>query len=247
MTNIHSEYYRVASYQCNNERKLKLESVLNLLQDSLECFTQTYNFGVDFVRKSNKGWVIRNNDVNIYDLPTFDDRLVIDTQIKNMHKSILEFSSNAYMVGNRKKKLFSSVSQTVLIDMSTLRPVRIKENVPHIPSEENAVKTPVLPITPLSRVDQELDKPVMWDYIDFNQHVNNAAYVVFARQTLPSSFYQQNDLVQVKVAYKAPATLGDTMVVQTQREGLESIHRIVSKSDKTKEFARLQMFWRERE
>jgi acyl-ACP thioesterase len=150
-------------------------------------------------------------------------------------------------MAGRKKALFSSVCQTVLIDGETLRPVRIKEHVPHIPAEEHISKTPVLPITPLTRLDQELDKPVMYDYIDFNHHVNNAAYVVFARQTIPPSFYERNDLTQVKIAYQSPVTLGDTMVVQTQRDGQESIHRIVSKSDKTKEFARIQMFWRERE
>lgn len=246
MDNVQSENYRVASYQCNNERKLKLESVLNLLQDSMECYAQKYDFGVDFGRKQNKGWVIRNNDVNIYALPTWDDRLVIDTRIESMHKSILELSSTAYME-DRKQMLFSSVCQTVLIDMANLRPARIKENIPHIPAEESLSKTPVLPITTLTRLDQELDKPVMWDYIDFNQHVNNAAYVVFARQTLPTSFYEKNDLVRIRVAYKAPATLGDTMVVQTQREGLETLHRIVSKSDTAKEYARIQMNWRERE
>ena len=131
--------------------------------------------------------------------------------------------------------------------MSNLRPARVIEHVPQIPAVESYTKTPVLPITPLTRLDQELDKPVMWDYIDFNQHVNNAAYVVFARQTLPTSFYEKNDLVRIKVAYKAPAALGDTMVVQTQREGLETLHRIVSKSDVSKEYARIQMNWRVRD
>ena len=246
MDNINTEEYRVASYQCNNERKLKLESVLNLLQDSLECFAQKYDFGVDFGRSQNKAWVIRNNDVNIYALPTFDDRLVIDTSIQRMNKSILEFSSVAHMA-DRKKMLFSSVCQTVLIDTVSFRPVSVKANVPHVPAEENAEKVSAMPITSLSRLDQELDKPVMWDYIDFNRHVNNAAYVVFARQALPQSFYETHDLLRVRVAYKNPASLGDTMVVQTQREGLETLHRIVSKSNTTKEYARIQMNWRVRD
>ena len=246
MENTHTQCYRVASSQCNYERKLKLESVLNLLQDALECYAQEFNFGVDFCQKQNKAWVIRNNDVRIYDLPTFDDKLLIDTTIQRMNKSTLELSSTAYMA-DRKRQLFSSVCQTVLVDMTTLRPVKVKENIPHVPAEESVVKVPTMPIVPLSRLDHELDKPVMWDYIDFNRHVNNAAYVIFARQALPQSFYEKNDLVRVRVAYKNSASLGDTMVVQTQREGQETLHRIVSKSDTSKEYARIQMNWRVRD
>ena len=112
MDNVQSENYRVASYQCNNERKLKLESVLNLLQDSMECYAQKYDFGVDFSRKENKAWVIRNNDINIYALPTFDDRLVIDTRIEAMHKSILEISSTALSFFSRCGGVLTNTPQT---------------------------------------------------------------------------------------------------------------------------------------
>ena len=248
MSFVHSEVYRVASYQCNKERNLKLESVLNFTQDALESFGQNCGMGVDVCREKKLAWVIRNNDVAICNLPTWSDKIIVDTQIQLVHRSILVVSSDAYAL-DRKKRLFSSTSHLVLIDLLSQRPSIVKDKLPHLLdlTQESGEKPVFVPIPSLTRLDSELNKPVRWDYIDFNQHVNNAAYVVFARQTLPTSFYERNRLTRVRAAYKASATLGDTMLIQTQKEDIQTLHKIVSKSNPSTEFARVQMDWRVRE
>ena len=245
---LHSEAYRVGSYQCNKERKLKLESILNFTQDALESYGQNCIMGIDVCRKNNLTWVIRNNDVSIYNLPTWSDQIVVDTRLEQMHRSILVVSSDAYMK-NRRKHIFSSISHLVLMDLTCMRPAVAKDKIPHLLDlvQESKEKPVFIPIPAPVRLDSELNKPVRWDYIDFNQHVNNASYVVFARQTLPTSFYEENQLTRVRAAYKAPAVLGDTMLIQTQKEDTQTLHRIVSKSNPAVEYARIQMDWRVRE
>ena len=81
--------------------------------------------------------------------------------------------------------LLSATSQVVLLNATDGHWVRANRYLPAFITEAIESKPYSLPlIPPQGRVDRVYDEVVPWDYIDANQHVNNARYVEMATKGL---------------------------------------------------------------
>ena len=118
--------------------------------------------------------------------------------------------------------------------------------MPQLQAWESEQKSSFEAIEDITRTDSEQKREVISDNIDFNQHCNNVNYVRFANIAVPDDFRKDKDLVQVRIQYKVPAIQGDKLTVQTQVEERETRHKIVSSQNRSIEYARIQMKWRER-
>ena len=91
------------------------------------------------------------------------------------------------------------------------------------------------------------------DYIDFNKHVNNTNYVVFAERAAVNAqkriaFLKKARLKRIQIAYKRAATLEDSpLSIQTKVVPGFTEHRIVSENNQNMEFARLRLNWARKE
>ena len=66
--------------------------------------------------------------------------------------------------------------------------------------------------------------------------MNNAIYPVWASESVPNDFREENEIEDIEISFKKPAFYGDEIVVLTQIDDNLTIHQIIS-ADKTKEFA----------
>ncbi len=236
--------YRAGVYECDRNNILHIGSVFNWLQDSLDDFSRRRKIGHDFCRQNEITYILKSYDVIIDSFPKRMDMVSVSTDLVNTTPCSL-FFKQSFINKQTRKTLLSSVSHIVLIDLKNKRPIRLEEKIPlHILDlKPMSVLEPSLP--PLDVVHSEDAQKVTYDCVDFNQHMNNANYVVFAERALNPDIHQKEKLKRIQVTYKQAAILGDKLKVLTKITPDFTDHQISSATDKNKQFARVRFFWQQ--
>ena len=145
-----------------------------------------------------------------------------------------------------KETLLSSTSQVVPIDLSTQRPIKIKDCLPLSTLKSIHIPLSFVQLPPLTSSHCIREQDIFYDHIDFNHHVNNTHYVSFAERSLSSTFLKKARLKRIRIAYKQAALLGDKVQIQTRICPGFTDHQIVSTPEPDtpkKYFARVRLSW----
>ena len=142
------------------------------------------------------------------------------------------------------ENIITASSQWILIDFHKKRPLVSREGLPAyqvIP--ERALQTDFPKIADVSRVDCRMEFNVRFDDIDFNKHVNNAVYPLWAAEAVGADFRTAHTPEEIEVAFEKECRLGEKVIVETERNGQISLHRICSLND-GRELARVKIAWK---
>ena len=233
--------YIISSFEVDFQQKLRVHSLFNLFQDLADEHAEKLGLGYTFCSQNGIGWVGGAYHVKINRLPTWGDKITIETWPSGTTaaSAIRDFR----MTDETGQELVVATSQWVLIDTARLRPLPIAKHLPHydilseraLESEFAKILTPETPAT-------DLTFPVHADDIDLNHHVNNALYPTWALDGIPESFRGDHRLTEIQVTFKRSARFGDTILMKTYHEGDQSIS-IIGGPDGTSEFARVRLVW----
>ena len=194
--------------ESSTEGKLTYHALLNYLQDSSTLHSEVLGESGPEMFKNNMAWVLSFWQICIEELPKSSEDIVVSTwpyQTKGL------FGLRNFCVENGEgNRIVKANSIWVLIDPRNGRPIRIPEDVSvHYPDE---------PKLEMDYCDRKITLPEEYEekegivvpkyFIDTNNHVNNAKYVMIAEQYLPEGF----EVKEIRVEYKLAAVLGDMMV-----------------------------------
>ena len=236
--------YRAGTYECDRNNVLHIGSVFNWLQDALDGYSQRHKIGYDYCRKNEITYVLRGYDVIVDSFPKRMDTVSISTDLVNTTSCSLFFKQTLINTHTRQA-LLSSISHIVLIDLKNKRPLRLEENIPLRALKLSPMSVEPLSLPSLDVIHAEDTQKVTYDYIDFNQHMNNTNYIVFAERTLNPDIQKKENLRRIQVTYKQAAVLGDKVKVSTKITPNFTDHQISSASDINKQFARIRFFWQQ--
>ena len=244
MSNFTNDY-QLAAYECNQERLIATATIFNWLQDSMDKFSRACGVGYDFCHPQGVTYFLKAYDVQIDTLPRWADYLQMRNTLSNSAACSLFLLQDLYNK-HTKQRLLSAVSHVVLIDFINKRPAHIKNYplIQQIPSLHTPVSIEVL--KPLDTIDTTHIQEITYDHIDFNQHVNNTNYVVFAERTLDPVFLKKNRLKRIQVAYKQAAVLGDKLRIDSKITPSCTDHQISSATQSNRPFARVRFSWMSR-
>jgi len=233
--------YRVSAYECDYADRLKVGTVFDWFQDSMDEYSSVLGFGRDFCKSNGLSYILRGYNVQIDDLPQWTDSVSMHTAVTNASSTSFFIKQTLYD-NQMKQRLLSSCGQVVLMDVKNGRPARVRDVLPSLP----ALAAPNAPLDGaplLQKVDDVYEAVVPLDYIDFNQHVNNSKYVIMAERGLSPELRKKIRLKRIAIAYKKGARLGDHLKIQTQLNPLSSWHQIVSKDNEQQVCARVAFAW----
>ncbi len=236
--------HTVHSYECDQESKLRLLTLFNLLQHIADLHAEKLNVGYQHFVERQIGWVGANYVLHINQRPKWGDCVSFQTWPSGMTPvtAIRDFN----VLDKDGNTLFGATSQWVLLDFNSGRPQPVQKNVGGLESlNERAVESNFPKLPAVERVDFEKHFYVRYDDIDINKHVNNAIYPVWASEAVANDFREQNEITDMEIAFKKPSFFGDEILVQTQMEENQSLHQIMS-HDKEKEFARVRIKWQKK-
>lgn len=234
--------YHVAPNETTPNHQVKSEVIFNWLQDSMLDYSDHLGLGYNVCKERDLTYILRGYDIQINELPRFLDSTFLQTKLSHITQTSFFFEQTLYDK-SLKKQLLTSSSQAVLVDAIKGRPVKIKDNLSteNLPEPINA--SSLEPIQPIERVDSKIIQEIPFDYIDFNQHVNNSKYISLAERGLSPELLKKMRLKRIAVAYKSPAKLGDQLEIQTQISPTSSQHQIVQKENPKKICAQVRFDW----
>ena len=234
--------YHVAPNETTMSHQLKNEALFNWLQDSMLEYSDHLDVGYKVCKERNLTYILRGYDIQINELPTLLVPTILQTELSHITQTSFFFKQTLYDK-NFKKQLLSSSSQAVLVDAIKGRPVKIKDNL-NTEKLPEPISAPGLDLIPkIERVDLKTAQEIPFDYIDFNQHVNNSKYITLAERGLSPELLKKIRLKRIAVAYKSAARLGDQLEIQTQISPTSSQHQIVQKEDPKKICAQILFDW----
>lgn len=188
--------------------KISYHALFNYLQDTSTLHSEELGeYGSDLLEQ-NMAWILSFWQVCIDELPSLSEDLTVSTwpyETKGL------FGLRNFCVDNGEgKRLIKANSIWVMIDPRNGRPIRIPDEVAsHYPSEpkldmdycERKIAIP-------ENYEEMKEIKVPKYFIDTNNHVNNAKYIMIAEGFLPDGF----DVKEVRVEYKKAAVLDDVLV-----------------------------------
>ena len=198
---------KVRYSEANSKSELTYHALLNYLQDSSTLHSEELGESGAELLEQNMAWVLSFWQICIEELPKTSENIVVSTWPYST-KGL--FGLRNFCMENAKgDKIVKANSVWVLIDPRTGRPIRITDEVSsHYPDE---------PKLEMEYCDRKIAIPEEYEekepitvpkyFIDTNNHVNNAKYVMVAEEYLPEDF----KVKEIRVEYKTAAVLGNVL------------------------------------
>lgn len=233
---------QLKTYQCDRYGFLRPVALMNKLQGLAGTHADMLGAGREYCASHNIAWVLTHMFVDIVDMPRAEEKLVYSTwpSVTSAVRSERDFEIKD---ANGKLKL-RAISQWVLIDLHTRRPVRITDFLPDWQGLPERVW------------DREFDKGTdfiptktcvmacRYDDIDVNQHINNAVYTVWATESVGFEYRNAHKLRGIDLYFEHeinPHT--PTVRVEVAFDGNITRHKIMTNEV---EHAKVICYWQDR-
>ncbi len=228
------------------EGRLKPVMIFNYLQDVASDHATVMGISALDMLAKNLAWVIIRYHVTIFRYPAWKDHLLLRTwrcPFKNLYEL------RTYEIRDKTGDLMvSAKSSWVLTSLSSKKPVRLNKNLPPelIAGRQKPIDNDLADLPPLTRKETTRFFSAGMHDLDFNRHVNNAVYVVWAIESLPVNILSSHLLKEISVIYTGESLLGDRISGNIQRieanPGKVFLHSLIREPSQ-KEITRLRTVW----
>ncbi len=204
---MYSFQTRVRYSECNKNHTATLTALLDYLQDCCTFQSEDLGIGLEYLTENHVAWILSSWQVDVLRYPALGEQL----QIYTWPYAIKGFYGlrNFKIEDARGEIILKANSVWVCVDTQSGKPMRpLPEMVDKYPPEPQldmeylGRKLPQLP-------EGEAGEPIRVPhyFIDTNQHMNNAKYILIGEECLPENF----DVYRIWAEYRRPAMLGDTI------------------------------------
>lgn len=226
---MYEENFVIRASQVDNQQKLKTGPAIDLFQDveashivSLEEFNK-YN------SENNIAIVIAYRQFDILKKPKYQKQIKIDTK---PHQTNSFYGFRESVMYEDGKPIICANTVGAFVDLTTNKPNRVPKNIINaIGNKPQVIKTKLNRKIDLINLDSNLvrkDKVyISKSFIDYYNHVNNAYYIVFAENLLPSEYTYR----QIRCEYLEGLKLGDTALLELY-QGSNGLYQVIIKSMK---------------
>ncbi len=216
--------HTVHTYECGVDKCLKPECILHWFQEVAESHAEQLGFGYHFVMEKQLAWVETRLDVAIHRMPTWNSPVGIKTW--TAPESALLARRNMDVCDEAGQPLITATALWAMIDLNRRRPVPLKKHItdwPDTPCPESVspISVDIAGLIPLMRswTAERRD-------MDFNRHINNSAYLIWAFEALPDEWLLQRRLTALHVHFKKESHAGDQLCSRTYLADCATVHHI---------------------
>ena len=219
---------KVRYSEANAKSQLTYHALLNYLQDSSTLHSEELGETGAQLFEQNMAWILSFWQICIEEMPKSSEDICVKTWPYST-KGLFGLR-NFCVEKTNGDQIVKANSIWVLIDPRNGRPIRITDEVSsHYPDE---------PKLEMDYCDRKIVVPneyiempaitVPKYFIDTNNHMNNAKYVMVAEEYLPEGF----SVKEIRVEYKTAAVWGDIIVPRVTIQNNEATIVLVDKDGK---------------
>lgn len=225
----------IAYYESDKSGDLRLMTLMNLLQDAAQMHINKQGCGVEEMAKQAKAWMAVKYAIRIKRYPRVNEEITISTWVSE--GGTLAATREFVVRDSKKTPLIEIVSKWVLVDIVQ----RKLTELPEVSVWKKNLFTTNYAQPNVKRVDCTARFKVGYDCIDFNQHVNNSFYPLWASESVEREFRLMYSPGEIIISFKKEALFGEEVTVNTQVDELRTSH--VIQSEDGKEHARVSIKW----
>ncbi|MFP4376026.1 MAG: acyl-[acyl-carrier-protein] thioesterase [Spirochaetales bacterium] len=227
---VYIERFRVRSYEVEPDGRLRLVVLLRMLQETAWLHAQ--RLGKGFVDRSEGSffWVLSRLRIELSQLPTWGEEFEIQTQPVGVEKllAIREFVMRRVSDG---ETIGVAKSGWLVLDGGRGRPVRPQKLLEDIELEPSVVTADLSGIEPIASGERlealTRTEPAEARHHDIDQysHVNNAAYLEWVVDALPTELREKHPS-RLDLDFLKETVLGDRYEIVAEHQGRRAVSEV---------------------
>ncbi len=198
---------RVTYSEVSGDHHADIAQIADYLQDTSTFSGEEVGFTLKEMEEMHRAWILASWQIEVQRPPVFGEKIRIstwpyrfDALMGYRNFAIDDAEGNRIVVAN---------SQWIFLDVDTMHPLRITEEVasryPYEPKAEMDYRPRKIHFKEEKTEAEAFVVPR--EFIDTNLHMNNAKYLTAALRYVPEGF----NIRRVRVEYKNQAKLGDVL------------------------------------
>lgn len=244
---IFEEKFRVRYAETGVSGMIKPVSVFNYFQDIMSRHCGQMNVSAFDMFEQGLAWVVIKYDLHIHQYPIWNDRITARTW-RYPYKNLYELRQ--FEIYDENEILLASAnSEWITVNLKNKRPVRLSHSLPEnmISGLQQPITNKVAAPSEITSGDAEKIFKIRMHDLDFNTHVNNSVYIIWALETVPEDVITQYRPSRISIQYMGESLYGDHIKSEIQHVKTNPkavfLHRLSSENTK-KEITRLKTVWR---
>jgi len=239
---VYRENFKVHTYEVDTHNRLTIQALAQFLQESASNHAALLGFGVEFLLKNNRTWVLSRLAVEIKEFIPLGETITIKTWPAATEKL---FFIRDFEISNSKGEIIgSAASYWIFIDTEKGRPVHPSKNE-IVFDYENLKRGFNRSLTKLPSMDKRLPLKsfhVRYNDLDLNNHVNNIKYIEWGMEGIDPDYREKNIPYLLEINFLAEAKYSDNVdLSMEERSSKDFLHALYI--DNT-EICRIKSFWK---
>jgi acyl-ACP thioesterase len=204
-------YDAIVRYSETGGRKISnMAQIANYLQDCAIFHSEDVGISIDYLASHRRAWFLISWQIQVDRYPVLGEKIKVRTWAYDFTSSL----------GYRNLDILDEVGNTIVkaasiwsyVDMETLRPTRIEEEVSSAYPMEKALDMEYAPRKiPLFDEYETVDKRQVLGYqIDSNRHMNNEAFVALAQEYVEDI----QSIISMRAEYRTQFVKDDIIIVK---------------------------------
>lgn len=208
--------YKIQLNDISIDAKLRSWVIFNYLQDAAGCHADELGVGLKQLRQSDLSWVLSRIRVRMDEFPEYGDILRIATYPSGFDRlfAYRQFVLTSAITG---KKFGVAGSAWLTLNPENFRPISPAKHFAGLSSwefegdiwfQEDTLGKLVPPADGVAPVTQRISRT----QIDYNRHLNNAYYAMFAEDWLAEKLGQPVRFTELQINFNQSTAYGDKLI-----------------------------------
>lgn len=212
---MYTQEFTVLPSDSSSQGSLKLRNLLDYFQDTASLAVEDIEGSTTELLNRGYAWVLTRYEINfIGKIPKLDDKFSISTFHDPSHgyNTIRAFQVDSI----DGKRIIDAKTSWLLVEVRNGKPVKPAANLPEILTRDTEAINPDFQEIPSFSDDEILrsvEFPVRFHDLDYNSHVNNAAYFAWVYDECPVNF-ATHELKFICASFRSGAKLGEKITLQ---------------------------------
>ena len=226
---IYKDNYTVTTYQVDINGRATVPALCGMMQESASRYCYENGISLEHLNPKNLTWMIIKQYVEFDNYPGWLDRVNVSTWPRT--KSGIRALRDYLVTDSSGKIIAKSVTNWVLLDTVTKRPVRVDDTINHIHVEDNETvfteeKKIRVDLPDSAYNDKEFN--VRYSDLDINGHVNNIKYIEWCLDSVPADFQKEHIVENLSIEFIQETYADNTVKVRTAFSETESFHELIN-------------------
>lgn len=228
--------FRIADYLTNYKGQLFVKSLCDFFSEVALEHAELLGFGIETLNRQNITWMAHRFRIEIEKMPSHGQEVEMQTMPTGIDRLL---ALRCFRLFENGEPIVKAYSEWLLVDIARRKPIRpiplVVErcSINEVPADVQRAGI----VAALVPQQMELARHFVatFDNIDFNGHVTQASYLMWASNSLPFDFHRQHALCEAEVVYENEISIEQDIdayiAIEEHNSETWVWHRLISPAD----------------